>query len=98
MTSLPLTHHTDAASITVMISVITQTSFVSRIVVLISMTSPVIFVGGAGRGKAGGDLRPAVMRFSQRSSESDAGAGDMGATGVRGFERRRDCDRCPASA
>src|SRR5215469_7192774 len=62
-----------------------------------SMTSEIL-VGGTGRGKAGGDLRSAVMRLSQCSSESDAGAEDLDASRVRRFERRRDGDCSTASA
>ena len=38
---------------------------------------PVILVRRAGRGNVVGDLRPAGMRPGQRSSEGDAGAGDL---------------------
>src|SRR5581483_2806336 len=63
-----------------------------------SMTSPEILVGSAGRGKAGGDLRSAVMRLGQCSSERNAGAGDLDTNRVRGLERRCDGDCRAASA
>src|SRR5215469_7541746 len=63
-----------------------------------SMTSPEILVGGTRRGKAGGDLRSAVMRLSQCRSESDAGARNLDAGRVRRFERCRDSDCGSASA
>src|SRR5581483_2939543 len=63
-----------------------------------SMTSPEILVGCAGCGKAGGDLRSAVMRLGQCSSERNAGAGNLDASRVRRFERRRNGDCGTASA
>ena len=42
-----------------------------------SRISPVILVGRTGGENVGGDLRPAVMRLGQCSSEGNAGAGDL---------------------